>query len=348
MGQFLNPRLEGSSFLSVKALVLTSPDGSVDFREVEEPVPAPGLAVVKLRAAALNRRDFWITRGGYPNIQAPCILGSDGTGTVEAVGEGVETSWVGREVVIYPSLDWGDSEQAQGEHFRILGMPDHGTFAEKISIPAQQLVPKPAHLSSTEAAALPLAGLTAYRALFPQGQLQSGELLLITGIGGGVATWALKCALAAGVRVLVTSSSQDKLARAVSLGASAGFDYRDTGWTSNVVRDYGQVDMILDSAAGDQFGDLLGIVRPGGRVVSYGGTASTSIKIPIRAHFWNQLRLIGSTMGSPRDFASMTAFVAEHGLRPEIHSVTPLCEGAGLIQSMADFPQVGKLVLETP
>ena len=342
----MNPVLEGTIFLSMKALVLTSTDGTLEFREEPEPAPAPGLAVVKLRAAALNRRDFWITRGGYPSIQAPCILGSDGSGTVEAVGDGVDAGWVGRDVVIYPSLDWGHSEEAQGEHFRILGMPDHGTFAEKIAIPAQQLVEKPNYLSTTEAAALPLAGLTAYRALFSQGQLQSGELLLITGIGGGVATWALKFALAAGARVLVTSSSPEKLARASSLGATAGFNYAEPGWTNDMVRDHGPVDMILDSAAGEHFGDLLGVVRAGGRVVSYGGTASPSIKIPIRAHFWNQLHLIGSTMGSPADFASMISFVAEHALKPEIHSVTPLPEGARLVQSMADFPQFGKLVLQ--
>jgi len=330
----------------MKALVLTSTDGTLEFTSVEEPVAGPGLAVIRLQAAALNRRDFWITQGGYPQIQAPCILGSDGAGFVETVGESVDPCWLGKQVVINPSLDWGDSQEVQGENFRILGMPDHGTFAEKIAVPAYQLIEKPAHLTVHEAAALPLATLTAYRALFSQGRLQSGESILITGIGGGVATVALKIAHAIGSRVLINSSSDDKLARAISLGATAGMNYTEENWSQRFLAMNGPVDLVLDSAAGTGFGDLLPLVRPGGRVVSYGGTAGPSVTFPIRYHFWNQLQLIGSTMGSPADFADMIAFVEKHELRPEIDSITSLAEGAGLIQSMTGSPQFGKLVLE--
>jgi NADPH:quinone reductase-like Zn-dependent oxidoreductase len=330
----------------MKALVLTSTDGTLEFTSMEEPAAGHGLAVIRLQTAALNRRDFWITQGGYPKIQAPCILGSDGAGIVETVGEGVDPCWLGKQVVINPSLNWGDSQEAQGENFRILGMPDHGTFAEKIAVPACQLVEKPAHLTVHEAAALPLATLTAYRALFSQGRLQSGESILITGIGGGVATVALKIAQAIGSRVLVSSSSEDKLARAISLGASAGVNYTGENWSERFLAANGSVDLVLDGAAGAGFGDLLPLVRPGGRVVSYGGTAGPSVTFPIRYHFWNQLQLIGSTMGSPADFAGMVAFAEKHELRPEIDSITPLAEGAGLIQSMTGSPQFGKLVLQ--
>ena len=330
----------------MKALVLTSTDGTLEFTSAEEPAAGPGLAVIALQASAVNRRDFWITQGGYPNIQAPCILGSDGVGIVETVGEGGDPSWLGKQVVIYPSLDWGESQEAQGENFRILGMPDHGTFAEKISVPLQQLAEKPAHLTVHEAAALPLAALTAYRALFPQGQLQPHESILITGIGGGVATIALKMAHASGARVVVSSSSDEKLAHAMSLGASAGVNYTEENWSERFLSEHGRGDLILDGAAGGDFGALLPLVRPGGRVVSYGGTAGPSVTFPIRYHFWNQLQLIGSTMGSPADFAGMVAFAEKHELRPEIDSITPLAEGAGLIQSMTGSPQFGKLVLQ--
>ncbi len=331
----------------MNALVLTSTDGALEFATgMQEPVAGTGEALVRLQAAAANRRDFWITRGGYPNIQAPCILGSDGAGIVEAVGKGVDPSWVGKPVMIYPSLDWGKSQNAQGNDFRIPGVPDHGTFAEKISNPAQQLTEKPPHLSMLEAAALPLAALTAYRALFSQGRLQSHESVLITGIGGGVATIGLKLARACGARVLVSSSSDDKLARALTLGATAGVNYTRENWSDDFVSSHERVDLILDGAGGENFGELLPLVKPGGRVVSYGGTAGPSVTFPIRYHFWNQLQLIGSTMGSPTDFAEMIAFVEEHDLRPEIDSVTPLNEGAGVIESMAGSPQFGKLVLQ--
>ena len=330
----------------MKALVLASVDGTIEVKEICDPVPANGEVLIRLKAAALNRRDFWITRGGYPNIEAPCVLGSDGVGIVEKGGEGVDSALVGKEVLINPSLHWGESQLVQGKDFRILGMPDDGTFAEYISVPLQQITEKPAHLTTSEAAALPLAGLTAYRALFSQGKLKSGESILITGIGGGVATIALKMAQAAGARVFVSSSCEHKISKALTLGAYSGANYTDDHWPDTFRSDHGAVDMILDGAAGDQFGDLLPLVRPGGRVVSYGGTAGPSVAFPVRYHFWNQLQLIGSTMGSPSDFADMINFVEKHELRPVVHSISALAEGVSLISSMEASGQFGKLVME--
>lgn len=331
----------------MQALVLTSIDGTLEFKETDEPVAAAGSVVVDLRAAALNRRDFWVTQGLYPGVQAPCILGSDGAGVVEAVGAGVDASWIGREVLINPSLSWGDCPRAQGPDFRILGMPDNGTFAEKIAVPVEQLAEKPAHLSFVEAAALPLAGLTAYRALFSQGALQSGETVLITGIGGGVAVMALRFAVACGAKAIVTSSSSEKLEAARTLGATDGFNYREDGWTEALTARH-QVDLIIDGAAGEGFNALLDVIHPGGRIVSYGGTAGPPAQLDIRRHFWKQLHLIGSTMGSPSDFQAMLDHVIAHQLVPEVDSVTPLAEGVGLVASMAHSPQFGKLVLGMP
>ena len=331
----------------MNALVLTDSNGSLALREVPEPTAAPGTALVALHAAALNRRDYWITQGLYPGMTAPCTLGSDGAGVVEAVGDGVDEAWLGQEVTINPALDWGTSTRAQGEGFRILGMPDDGTFANRIRVPATQLVAKPGHLSWAEAAALPLAGLTAYRATFSQGGLQPDETVLITGVGGGVAVAALQFAVKAGARVLVTSSSPDKLERARSLGATAGFNYREDGWAEQAGSEHGPIDLVVDGAAGDGFNDLLGIVRPGGRIVSYGGTAGPPAKFDIRRHFFRQLHLIGSTMGSPEDFAAMVDFVNEHQHRPVVDTVVPLSEGAAAVASMGSSPQFGKIVLET-
>ncbi|MDE0594091.1 MAG: zinc-binding dehydrogenase [Roseibacillus sp.] len=331
----------------MKAIVLTSTDGTVDFIDVDDPTIKPGTVMVKLKAAGLNRRDYWITQGLYPGMHAPSILGSDGAGVVEEVGQGVEDSWLGREVIIYPGTGWGPSSKAQSEDFRILGMPDNGTFAEWIVVPAEQLVVKPEDLSIHEAATVPIAGLTAYRALFPQGRLQSGETVLITGIGGGVAVMILKLAAASGAKVLVTSSSPQKLERALSLGATAGANYKEENWTG-ALAEHGPIDLVIDGSAGVGFNDLLGLVRPGGRIVNYGGTAGPPEHYDIRRHFWKQIHVIGSTFGSPDDLVALMEMIELHSIRPEIDSVTPLSEGAEVIASMAKSPQFGKLVLEMP
>ena len=215
----------------MKAAVLEGVEKPIVIREVADPVAAPGFAVVRLKAAALNHRDLWIQQGRYAGLKFPCIPGSDGAGVVAATGSAADGAWVGREVIINPSLDWGDDPRAQGPKFRILGLPDDGTWSEAITIPAANLAPKPAHLSWEQSAALPLAGLTAWRALFTRAQLHSNETVLITGIGGGVALFALQFALAAGARVFVTSSSAEKLARARALGAAGGANYREVAET---------------------------------------------------------------------------------------------------------------------
>jgi len=182
--------------------------------QVSDPEPGPGEAVVALRAAALNHRDAWIRKGLYAGITLPIILGSDGAGEVAAVGPGVDPAWLGRHVVINPSLGWGPDDRVQGPSYRILGLPDNGTYAERVKTPAENLFVKPAALSWEAAAAIPLGGLTAYRALVTRARIQPGETVLITGIGGGVATLALLIARRLGARVIVTSSSEAKLARA--------------------------------------------------------------------------------------------------------------------------------------
>lgn len=330
----------------MQAAVLPGLKQPVALQVMPQPVAAPGQAVVRLRAAALNHRDLFIRLGQYANLKFPLIPGSDGAGTVAAVGSSADAAWVGREVIINPALDWGDDPRAQGPGFRILGLPDSGTFAEQIAIPAANLAPKPAHLTWEQAAALPLAGLTAWRALFTRARLQAGEKVLITGIGGGAALFALQFAVAAGARVWVTSSSPDKLARARALGAAGGADYRAAGWGPDLQAAAGGLfDVIVDSAGGEGFGQLIELTKPGGRLVFFGATRGNPSAFDLRRGFFRQINLLGTTMGSPADFGGMTAFVAQHRIVPVVDRVLPLAQAEAAFGHMEAAAQFGKIVL---
>lgn len=330
----------------MKAMTLTEIKQPLEFQTRAALQPADDQVVVQLRAASLNRRDYWITQGLYPGIEPPVVLGSDGVGTVTLCGDSVDSGWVGREVLIDPGLEWGDNPAAQSGTYRILGLPDDGTFATQVVVPAQQLHEKPPHLSWEQAAALPLAGSTAFRALFSQGDLQTHDRLLITGIGGGVATFALQFAIAIGVEVWVTSSSEEKLQRAIELGAKGGFNYREEGWAKRIKHEVGQPNLILDSAGGVGYSSLMDLAAPGGRIVNYGATAGHPEKLDMFKLFWKQLRLQGSTMGSPDDFQNMLNLVRRHELSPIIDDVFPLEQLNEAIAQMKSSPQFGKYVLQ--
>ena len=332
----------------MQAAVLSDLKQPIALQSVADPVAQPGQAVVRLKAAALNHRDLWIRLGQYAGIKVPSILGSDGAGVVESVGSPVDAAWIGRDVIINPALDWGADPRARGPKFRILGLPDDGTFAEKIAIASVNLAPKPAHLTWEQAAALPLAGLTAWRALFTRAQLQAGEKVLVTGIGGGAALFALQFAVAAGAQVWVTSSSVDKLARARSLGAAGGVDYREAGWGAALQTAAGGLfDVIVDSAGGEGFGQLIELAKPGGRLAFFGATRGNPPGFDMRRGFFRQINLLGTTMGSPADFAGMTAFVAQHRIVPTVDRVFPLAETEAALRHMESAAQFGKIVLAT-
>jgi NADPH:quinone reductase-like Zn-dependent oxidoreductase len=333
----------------MNAIVLRETGGPEVLRveSVPDPVPGPGEVVVRLRAAALNRRDLWIRMGRYAGIRLPAILGSDGAGEVSALGDGVRGVLVGAPVIVNPSLDWGDEERVPGPQFRILGMPDDGTYAEYVRVPATNVFPKPERLTWEEAAALPLAGLTAYRAMVSRAQVGAGETVLVTGIGGGVATFTLLIARHLGARVLVTSGSDAKLERARSLGAEGGASYHDAGWVEAIreLAGDGGPDVAIDGAGGETFTALLDVLKPGGRLVSYGATRGPAPQTEVRRLFWKQLDLLGTTMGSPRDFAGMTRLFAENPLTPVVDRVFPLAEAPAAHQRMEAAEQFGKIVL---
>jgi zinc-binding alcohol dehydrogenase/oxidoreductase len=303
---------------------------------VPEPQAAEGQTVVRVRAAALNHRDAFITQGLYPNIVLPRILGSDCCG--EAAG---------REVVVNPTIDWGADERVWNPDATILGMPADGTFAQFVAVPGENVHPKPDHLSIEEAAALPLGGVTAYRAAFVCGGLQAGETVLITGVGGGVQTFALLYAKAIGARAVVTSSRDGKLERAKALGADVTINYTTPDWHKAVRAAVGAVDLAIDSAGGESFAKVLTLVKPGGRVVTYGGTNGDST-IKMFPVFWNQLSILGTSMGSPGDFAAMLDFVSRHRIKPVIDRVYELAEIESAVRRMDDALQFGKIVLRVP
>lgn len=314
--------------------------------EVPAPLPGTGEAIVSIKAAALNHRDVWIKLGQYAGLKYPCLPGSDGAGIVTSVGDGVDVSWIGREVIINASFGWGSNERVQGPQFSILGLPRDGTFAEQVAVPVEQLAPKPEKLSWEQAAAVPLAGLTAWRALVTRAEVHVGEKVLVTGIGGGVALFALQFAVAHGADVWVTSSSEDKIARAVSLGAKGGVNYKEAGWGPKLTGlAGGGFDVIVDSAGGEGFEALLDIGAPGGRIVFFGATRGNPPLLPMRKVFWRQLSLLGSTMGSPSDWWAMTSYLARHRLIPVISEVLPLDRADEAFAMMEQGGQFGKIVL---
>ena len=313
--------------------VLVREGGALSYEDVEDPVAGPGEVVVELKTAAVNRRDLLVRNPPGPAYQfpLPVIPGSDGAGVRRDTGE---------EVVIYPGLGWGPREDAAGPDWRILGAPDNGTYAELVKVPEENVFRKPERFSWEEAAAFPLAALTAFRALFEIGRLIRDETVLVLGAGSGVSTFAVSLAVQAGARVLVTSSSEEKIERAKELGAAGGALYTEDGWPEAV----GPVDVVLDSV-GTTWRDSLRALRRGGRLVVFGGTGGPEVTLDVRAMYLNWQSILGTCMGSGRDFAGLLRMVDTGVWRPVIDSVRPLAEVEAAHDRMKSGQHFGKLVL---
>tara|TARA_R110000796_G_scaffold252645_2_gene390253 strand:+ start:127020 stop:128024 length:1005 start_codon:yes stop_codon:yes gene_type:complete len=330
----------------MKALVLVDhPENKIQLLEVEKPVPTEGKVLIKLKSAALNRRDQWIREGKYPNIQMNTILGSDGAGIVEEVSAGVSSDLIRNEVIINPNIEWGENPKVQSKGYSILGMPVNGTFAEYVEVEASKIYKKPTHLSWEEAASIPLGGLTAFRAVFTQGQVSAGQNVLISGAGGGVAQFAMLYALAAQANVYVTSGSADKINTCIDLGAKAGFNYKIEDWQKEALQVSGGFDVVIDSAGGDQLNDFIKMMKPSGRIVFYGATNGTPQKLDMFRMFWNQITLQGSTMGNDQEFGQMVTFINEHKIKPILDSVRPFSEIVFAFDAMKAGGTFGKLVV---
>ena len=309
--------------------------GELRSETIPDPQAGSGEALVELRAAGLNRRDLLVRTGTYP-FPLPLVPGSDGAGVRRDTGE---------EVVVFPGLGWGDREDAPAAGFGILGGPRDGTYAELIALPVENLFPKPSALSWAEAAAFPLAAVTAYRGLFSRGALRSGETVLILGAGSGVSTFAVSLAVQAGARVLVTSSSDEKIERARALGAQAGVNYASTPDWPQAVEELGPVDLVFDSV-GSTWQQSLDAVRPGGRVVVFGATGGTEATLQVRPFYFRQQSLLGTQLGSPRDFEGLLRMLEEATWKPVLDSVRPLAQAEEALARLEAGEHFGKLVLE--
>lgn len=330
----------------MQAVFFKGKDLPLEVGEMKRPAPVKDQVLVKLHAASLNHRDLWVRKEQTAVSDQGIILGSDGCGVVEAVGEEGDQSLVGKEVIINPGLEWGKEPAFQADSFKILGYPDNGTFASWIVISKKYIHDKPEHLTREEAAALPLSGLTAYRALFTKARLRPGEKVLITGIGGGTALLALQLALGFHAKVYVTSSSKDKIEKAMALGAVGGFNYNEPTWTDEARKGSRGFDVIIDSAAGPQFKNLLDVAAQGGRVVVFGRTAGDISTIPPRVIFNKQLSIQGSLMGTRDEFLSMLDFIEKKNIKPVIDSSFPLTKIEDAFERMKSPEHFGKVLLK--
>jgi zinc-binding alcohol dehydrogenase/oxidoreductase len=335
----------------MKAVVLRELGGpeQYQFEQLKTPVPDRDEVLVRIRAAAFNRRDIFIRKGEYPGIRLPATPGADGAGEIVEVGVNANTLPVGSEVVIYPALNWGSEERVYHKNFSIVGVPTNGTFAEFIKVPKENVFLKPDYLSWEEAAALPLAGLTAFRALVTRGRLTAGENVLIPGIGGGVATFLLQIAVALGAKVYVTSSSDNKIKKAISLGASGGVNYQEENWDKRL-REWmpDGADLSVDGIGGNSFQKLLNIAKHGSRIVSFGATLGPVPQLLMPKIFLKQLDVLGTTMGSPKEFQRMLSFYSKNQIHPVIDSVYSFEEINKAQSRMEKGINFGKIVVTMP
>jgi NADPH:quinone reductase-like Zn-dependent oxidoreductase len=303
--------------------------------QAPDPVPAPGEVVVELRASSVNWHDVLVRRTGR-GFPLPSILGMDGAGVRCDTGE---------EVVILPALRWGDRREAPGPEFAFLGDACDGTHAELVSVPQENLFPKPAGWSWEEAAALPTAGVTAYRALFTRAGTRPGETVLVLGAGSGVSTLAVSLAAAAGARVLVTSSSLAKIERASKLGADGGVLYTEEDWVEQVRElSGGGVDVAIDGV-GASMPDTLACLRPGGRMAIFGASGGAAAELDVAQLYFSQRSILGTTIGDAHDFAQLLRSAEGAAWRPVLDSVRPLAELRAAHERIESRQHFGKLVL---
>lgn len=347
---------------------------SLELKDVPQPTPGPGQLLVRIKAAALNHRDLFIRQHLYPAISFDAPMLADGCGVVTALGPDVSPrarSLLGRAVLLTPSRGWASDPAGPEDpaRFAVAGSSllheDAGCGAEYAVVPEAEVEAAPEHLSAVEGAALPVVGLTAWRALVTKAGISPQEgngngnggrrkNVLVTGIGGGVALTALQLAVAMGCRVFVTSGDQAKITRAVDeLGATAGVSYKEADWDARLAAmlpaDRPALDAVVDGAGGDVVKRSLRLLRPGGVIASYGMTVAPKMDWLMPAVL-KQIELRGTTMGSRAEFRDMVAFVRERRIVPVISRVVRGLDNLdgieGLFDDMKAGRQFGKLVIE--
>ena len=325
----------------MRTWILDESPGSYREGEVVDPEAGFGEVRVRVVASALNHMDIWVTKG-LPKPHVPHVPGSDGAGVVDAVGEGVEGVAVGDEVVLNPAVACGRcslclrNQSPLCRAFGVLGEHRWGTHGERVVVPARQVLAKPPGRSWEECAAYGLCGLTAWRML-KRARLAAGETLVVVGVGGGVAGLGLLLGLAMGARVVVTSRDEAKRANALAVGAAAAFDSGDDRWPV-------EADVVLENVGRATWAKSLRALVAGGRLVTCGGTAGTTVEVSLPRLFFKQHELIGSTMGSYREFEEVTALVAS-GLPVPVDQLFPVGDFPEALQRLEQGAQLGKIVL---
>jgi len=293
-----------------------------------------GKILVRVLAAGINRRDVWIQQGLYPGINYPVVMGSDAC-----------IEYQGKRYLINPNIDWGDNPRVPSSSYSILGMEEDGTFANYVHTKEDRLHEIPAHLSIQEASVIGLAGLTAYRSLVSNCQVKEGERVFINGIGGAVAQMAMQFALALGCEVHVSSSSASKIEMAKKMGASDGVNYRDESWGKLYKKSKGGFDVIIDSAGGKGFKELINLANIGGRIGIYGGTRGVIEAISPQHLFFKQIHIFGSTMGNDEEFTSMLKLIELHKIKPVVDKVFEIEEVNEAFAYAVDKERFGKVCL---
>lgn len=325
----------------MKAIVHEGKTGfdGLSYRDIDEQKPRSGEVRVKLKTAGLNHRDLFVLNR-HKETDPPLIIGSDGAGVIDAVGEGVVNVQIGDEVIINPGIGWKEKSDAPPKGFEIVGLPFHGTFAQQIIVPAENVVTKPQYLNWEEAGVLSLAALTAYRALFTRGKISKDMKVLIPGIGSGVATFLLQFAKACGAYVYVTSRIPEKCQKALELGADKAID-SNGDWDQLLEGE--KMDLVIECVGAATFNKSLKQLRPGGTIVTFGSSTGDNVQINIREIFYGQFNLLGSTMGSAQEYREMLDFIQTHKIRPVVDHMYPLNQFDQAFNRLETAAQLGKI-----
>ncbi|UPW08512.1 zinc-binding dehydrogenase [Gordonia terrae] len=310
---------------------------SLVYGEIDSPAVHPGWVEVDLRASGLNWHDVLVRRGRYDS-PLPHVPGADGAGVRTDTGE---------EVLILPSLFWGNRSQAPGAEWQILGDTTSGTYAERVSVPEECLAPKPESWSWEQAAALPLVGVTCFRALITRAGLTAGESLLIVGAGGGVATMAVHIAVAVGAHVIVAGSTASKIEQAQQSGAASGVLHSAGDWPAQAKKlspDGEGFDVILDPVG--LWDRSVAALRHGGRLVVLGANVAEEVRMDVRGFYFGQYSLLGTTMGGPQDFRGLLELVVERAVQPPpIARIFRLSQAAEAHRALEAGDSFGKIIL---
>jgi NADPH:quinone reductase-like Zn-dependent oxidoreductase len=340
----------------MKAIAIREHGGPevVKVEDLPEPQAGPGQVVVAVKAAALNHLDLWV-RKGWPGLKLsfPHVLGSDVAGVVEAVGAGVEGVSAGDAVVVNPSLGCGRCERCLSgrenlcRRFAILGEHVSGGMAQRLAVPARNILPKPARLSFEEAAAVPLTFMTAWHALVERARVRPGETVLVHAAGSGVGVAAVQIAKLLGARVIATAGSDAKLEKARALGADEVVNYETQDFVQETRRltEKRGVDVVFEHVGKKTWAQSILAVGIGGRITTVGATTGYDPPTDLRHVFFRQISILGSTMGTAGDLLQVLRFVGEGRLRPVVDRTLPLAEARLAQGLLADRAQFGKIVL---